>query len=1270
MTVNQPAVTNLTGEICQGETYNENGFSVTASGIHTLNLQTVHGCDSTVNLTLTVNQPAVTNLTAEICQGETYDENGFSVTTAGIHTLNLQTIHGCDSTVNLTLTVNQPAVTNLTGEICQGETYNENGFSVTTAGVHTLNLQTIHGCDSIVNLTLTVNQPAVTNLTGEICQGETYNENGFSVTTAGVHTLNLQTIHGCDSTVNLTLTVNQPAVTNLTGEICQGETYNENGFSVTASGIHTLNLQTVHGCDSTVNLTLTVNQPAVTNLTGEICQGETYNGNGFSATTAGIHTLNLQTIHGCDSTVNLTLTVNQPAVTNLTGEICQGETYNENGFSVTTAGVHTLNLQTIHGCDSTVNLTLTVNQPAVTNLTGEICQGETYNENGFSVTTSGIHTLNLQTIHGCDSIVNLTLTVNQPAVTNLTGEICQGETYNENGFSVTTAGIHTLNLQTVHGCDSTVNLTLTVNQPAVTNLTGEICQGETYNENGFSATTAGVHTLNLQTVHGCDSTVNLTLTVNQPAVTNLTASICQGETYNENGFNESTAGIHTQNLQTIHGCDSTVNLTLTVNQPAVTNLTAEICQGQTYNENGFSVTTAGVHTINLQTVHGCDSTVNLTLAVNQPAVTNLTGEICQGETYNENGFSVTTAGIHTLNLQTVHGCDSTVNLTLKVNQPAVTNLTGEICQGETYNENGFNVTTAGIHTLNLQTVHGCDSTVNLTIIVNPIYHTNEEITVCEASFPYRYGDTLFDQAGTYNVAFNSISGCDSTVTLILLSSVNNIYTTNRSICDNQVFFWRGGNYTLPGTYYDTSYATIGCDTIFVLKLTVNSRQEISVAKEVCGKYNWNGVLYTTSGIYTQNLHTIHGCDSIVNLTLTVNQPAVTNLTGEICQGETYNENGFSATTDGIHTLNLQTIHGCDSTVNLTLTVNQPAVTNLTGEICQGETYSENGFSVTTSGIHTQNLQTIHGCDSTVNLTLTVNQPAVTNLTGEICQGETYSENGFSVTTSGIHTQNLQTIHGCDSTVNLTLTVNQPAVTNLTAEICQGEIYNENGFSVTTAGVHTINLQTVHGCDSTVNLILTVNQPAVTNLTAEICQGETYNENGFSATTDGIHTLNLQTVHGCDSTVNLTLTINQPAVTNLTGEICQGETYNENGFSVTTSGIHTLNLQTIHGCDSTVNLTLTVNQPAVTNLTGEICQGETYNENGFSVTASGIHTLNLQTIHGCDSTVNLTLTVNQPVVTNLTGEICQGETYNENGFSVTTAGIHTLNLQTGILYSRL
>ena len=148
------------------------------------------------------------DITAAICQGETYTENGFNVSEAGVYTQNLQTINGCDSIVTLTLTVNPVATTNLNAAICQGETYTENGFNVSEAGVYTQNLQTINGCDSIVTLTLTVNPVYSFTIDATINQGETYHGNGFEVSEAGTYTQNLQTVNGCDSVIVLNLTVN------------------------------------------------------------------------------------------------------------------------------------------------------------------------------------------------------------------------------------------------------------------------------------------------------------------------------------------------------------------------------------------------------------------------------------------------------------------------------------------------------------------------------------------------------------------------------------------------------------------------------------------------------------------------------------------------------------------------------------------------------------------------------------------------------------------------------------------------------------------------------------------------------------------------------------------------------------------------------------------------------------------------------------------------------------------------------------------------------
>ena len=245
-----------------------------------------------------------------------------------------------------------------------------------------------------------------------------------------------------------------------------------------------------------------------------------------------------------------------------------------------------------------------------------------------------------------------------------------------------------------------------------------ICEGSAYTENGFNANEAGTYTQNLQTIDGCDSIVTLTLTVNPVENTNLMAAICEGSAYTENGFNVSEAGTYTQNLQTVNGCDSIVTLTLTVNPVESTTLSAAICEGTTYTENGFNVSEAGTYTQNLQTVNGCDSIVTLTLNVNPVANTTLSVTICYGTTYTENGFNVSEAGTYTQNLQTVNGCDSIVTLNLTINPTYNITIDASINEGETYEENGFSESEAGTYVHTLQSEFGCDSVITLNLTVN------------------------------------------------------------------------------------------------------------------------------------------------------------------------------------------------------------------------------------------------------------------------------------------------------------------------------------------------------------------------------------------------------------------------------------------------------------------------------------------------------------------------------------------------------------------------
>ena len=194
-----------------------------------------------------------------------------------------------------------------------------------------------------------------------------------------------------------------------------------------------------------------------------------------------------------------------------------------------------------------------------------ICEGNVYTENGFNVSEAGTYTQTLQTVNGCDSIVTLTLTINPVASTTFTAAICEGTSYTENGFNISEAGTYTQNLQTINGCDSIVTLNLTINPVANTTLSAAICEGTSYTENGFNVSEAGTYTQNLQTIDGCDSIVTLNLTINPTYNITIDASINEGETYEENGFSESEAGTYVHTLQSEFGCDSVITLNLTVN---------------------------------------------------------------------------------------------------------------------------------------------------------------------------------------------------------------------------------------------------------------------------------------------------------------------------------------------------------------------------------------------------------------------------------------------------------------------------------------------------------------------------------------------------------------------------------------------------------------------------------------------------------------------------------------------------------------------------------
>lgn len=146
--------------------------------------------------------------------------------------------------------------------------------------------------------------------------------------------------------------------------------------------------------------------------------------------------------------------------------------------------------------------------------------------------------------------------------------ICSNETYQFGTQTLTSAnaGLNTEVFQSINGCDSTVNLTLTIIQDITTSLSETICDNETFNFNGQSldSSNAGLNTFVTTAASGCDSTVELTLTILPTETVQISETICPSETYDFNGqiLDSSDVGLNTVTLTNVNGCDSVVDLTL------------------------------------------------------------------------------------------------------------------------------------------------------------------------------------------------------------------------------------------------------------------------------------------------------------------------------------------------------------------------------------------------------------------------------------------------------------------------------------------------------------------------------------------------------------------------------------------------------------------------------------------------------------------------------------------------------------------------------------
>ena len=156
----------------------------------------------------------------------------------------------------------------------------------------------------------------------------------------------------------------------------------------------------------------------------------------------------------------------------------------------------------------------------------------------------------------------------------------------------------------------------------------------------------------------------------------------------------------------------------------------------------------------------------------------------------------------------------------------------------------------------------------------------------------------------------------------------------------------------------------------------------------------------------------------------------------------------------------------------------------TNAICQGQTYSFGNQTLNTAGSYSEVFSNSDGCDSLVNLSLTILPTYSLNQSITLCDGESLQIGNSNYTQSGNYQTILTSQGGCDSTIYTQLTIVNPVLTSEQQTICEGDYFVYNGDTLTSEAGYEYMYQAQNGCDSTHIVQLTI-ENALTPIIAQV-----------------------------------------------------------------------------------------------------------------------------------------------------------------------------------------
>jgi len=556
---------------------------------------------------------------------------------------------------------------------------------------------------------------------------------------------------------------------------------------------------------------------------------------------------------------------------------------------------------------------------------------------------------------------------------------------------------------------------------------------------------------------GYDTLRTIIIVVNPLIVNRITVSICVNELpFTYLGHRFLSAGHVSDTLSsTTGGCDTVRTLTVKVKSLLTKTVDTVICQNQLpFTIFGHSFITSGtiVDTIN-STTGGCDTVRIINVSTISHYSKTVDTSVCEsqiplnlfGHSFVSSGSFVDTIG------STTGGCDTVRTINVVVTHPPTKIVDTVVCPcslplnllGHTFHNAGQVIDTVS------STTGGCDTIRIINVFVHHSVSEFIDTTVCASVLPLNIHGHQFAGSGSVTDWIVSETGAKDTVrTITVHVSQQSTQLIDTTVCANALpISILGDTYAAAGQYIKSKTSvTGGCDTLFTINIHVTVPTTINVDTIVCENrlpIVLFGHRFISAGQVVDTVKSLTGgCDTIITINVGVSQLTKTVVDTTVCG------NNLPVTIFGHLFMSsgqiTDTIVGqsgnCDEIRIIHVSVIPVKTTFIADSVCQNLLpYTWNGITYTNSGNFEQSFASASGCDSVVNLQLTVLHSGSSIQYDTICSNAfPYRWNDMVIKHDGTYLKSFTTYNGCDSiaTLNLAIRTAPKLVINNPDPICE------------------------------------------------------------------------------------------------------------------------------------------------------------------------------------------------------------------------------------------